>query len=80
MTGTFYHHLNAACPRAIHKLPERNQFGNLAAIRRICETAGAHPVAKTDRYIVFLTDVEDVIVTLIQRIFLAVVEHPACNK
>ena len=76
----FHHDLDAALPRAVDECAEVHEFRNLCTIRRIGKAAGTQTIAQTDRRIVLLANIENIIEVRVERIFLLIVEHPTRDE
>lgn len=76
----FAHDLDAAGPGALGQFPESEEFLDLGAVRRVSQAARTETVSQGDGDIVGFTNVQDIIVIFVKRIFFFVVEHPARNE
>ena len=80
VSGSFDHDLNVVGPCSFGELAEADQFFDLAHICRVCKTARSAGVSEGDRHIVFLADLQDLVIVLIERIFISRHAHPGKDK
>ena len=76
VAGAFNHYLHILRPCALCQLPKGNQLLNLCRIGCIRKTAGAAGIPKAHGDIIFPTDIQNFIVMLIKRVFVACHFHP----
>jgi len=76
MSRTFYHDLNVVIPCSFRQLTQANQFFDLTNIGSISQTSRTTCVSQGNGHIVFLTDIKDLVIMFIERIFLASHAHP----
>ena len=76
VAGTFDHDLDALGPGALGQLAERLELGELRAVGRVGEAAGAQAVADRERDVVLAHHVADVVPDLVHQVLAVVVEHP----
>ena len=76
MARAFDHYLNVFLPCTFCQFSKRDQFFNLCSVCSICNTAGTACITETHSNVIFLTDIENFIIMLIERIFLSGHFHP----
>ncbi len=69
-------HLHAAFPGPLRQVADFGKLGNLRSIGRVRNAAGAKRVSKADGHVVFPQNFEQLVVMLIERIFVARHFHP----
>ena len=60
----FHHDLHARVPGARGELADLDELVDLAGVGGIGDAAGAHGVADADRHVVFVQDLEQLVVVL----------------
>ena len=76
----FHHYLYAFCPCALRQFAKVQKLLQLRAVACIGQAAGAQTVAQTNGNIILGADVQNFVIVFVQRVFFAVVQHPAGNK
>ena len=76
MTRTLDHNLNVMCPCTLREFTETYELLDLAYIGRIRETARTAGIAEGNGDIILLTDIEDLVEVLVERVLLTGHTHP----
>ena len=76
MAGALDHDLNVLVPRTLRKVSKLDQFTDLTGVGRIVDAAGTKRVTERDRDIVAAQDVQNIVVILEERVFVARHLHP----
>ena len=72
--------LHMVVPCALRQPSQFHQLGNLGNIAGIFKTARPAGVPQTDCHIVFFTNIQKLVITLIKRIFISGQLHPCKNN
>ena len=80
MARPFNHYLHAFRPGALRQFAKVQKLLQLRAVACVCQAAGTQTVAQTNGNVILRTNVQNFVIVFIQRVFLAVVQHPAGNK
>ena len=76
MTRTLHHDLHAGVPSALGELADLDELGDLASVGCVVGATRTHGIADGDGHIVFMQDLENLIVMLVERVLVAGGLHP----
>ena len=77
VTRALDHDLDAGGPSALAQLAQLDHLSGLGGVVGVVEAARAAGVAERDRHVVFVTDLEQLVVELIERVLVTGDLHPA---
>jgi hypothetical protein len=80
MSGAFNHHLHVTLPSSLCKLTETDKLLYLTHVTSVRKTTGTASVTERNRYVVLTADVKDLVVILVEGVFLTCHAHPSKHK
>ena len=76
VAGTLDHDLHVLVPRTLRKVPKLDQLTDLTGVGGIVDAAGTERVTERDGHVVAAQDVQNIVVILEERVFVARHLHP----